>query len=60
MTITTYTFGYILLGLVIGLFPDIGIEISKTTRCFVILFWPIVLFVFIILCSYVGIKLLVK
>lgn len=60
MTIIAYLFGYILLGLVIGLFPDIGIEISKTTRCFVVLFWPIVLVVFVILCCYTGIKLLVK
>lgn len=60
MTIIAYLFGYILLGLVIGLFPDIGIEISKITRCFVILFWPIVLVVFVILCCYEGIKLLVK
>lgn len=60
MTIIAYLFGYILLGLVIGLFPDIGIEISKITKCFVVLFWPIVLVVFVILCCYTGIKLLVK
>lgn len=60
MTIITYLSGYILIGIVMGWFPDIGIEISKKIKFFIILFWPIVLIIFIILGIYTGIKSIIK